>query len=192
MVATTMEHIPHYHIDRSSLLQTVSIHIVNKAVFASLKAYTNRGYLRNIRLLRRLIYFCSNFHASYCLFIFSNISPIFTPKQSTPLQTSSRRTQSYFAASELVGVFKVNWACRPSKLYLYTVYTFVVRKPALSAAQSFKKYLYRSQWESHKAVLAFVHSRLKSTSYITGFREMSPSKFWIISSHVIWRVFYHP
>src|SRR5436190_21462751 len=100
-VVTTMEHILHCHIDMRCLLKTVSIHIVHKTGSVWLKAYTNPskvGYIRNIRL-RRLIYFCSNFHASYCLLIFSNISAIFTQKQLTPPQTSSRRILGYFRES---------------------------------------------------------------------------------------------
>jgi hypothetical protein len=39
VVVTTMEHIPRYRIDTSSLFQTVSIHIVGKTAFASPNAY---------------------------------------------------------------------------------------------------------------------------------------------------------
>jgi len=49
-----------------------------------------RGDLRMTRLFRRFMYFCSNFHASYCLLIRSNISVISTSQQQITLFASAR------------------------------------------------------------------------------------------------------
>ena len=86
---TKTEHIPHYHTDTKILPRILVPYICSSCQL--------RGKGQNVQLQRnatwepkggyvcvpinrlagrRRIYFCSNFHASYCLFIRSKISPI--------------------------------------------------------------------------------------------------------------------
>lgn len=77
------EHNPRYHTYRNFLHKSA---FCNKSVREKLNftrsieryqgVYGDRGDLRMIRLFLRFMYFCSNFHASYCFFIRSIISAI--------------------------------------------------------------------------------------------------------------------
>lgn len=77
------EHNPRYHIYTNFLHKSA---LCNKSFRGKLRStrendiniYGGRGDLRMIRLFLRFMYFCSNFHASYCFFIRSImvISPV--------------------------------------------------------------------------------------------------------------------
>ena len=81
--AVPQEHNPRYHTYTNFLHKSAFCNLTFRGKLNFTRSrepyqgvYGDRGDLRMIRLFLRFMYFCSNFHASYCFFIRSIISAI--------------------------------------------------------------------------------------------------------------------